>query len=81
MAIPNHELETVKRDLSFHLENLKIQHDLVAEHGSLLQRALAALGEGAEEEDMRNRTKVANECATQFRYSTKALTDVSVIIS
>lgn len=80
MAIPNHELETVKRDLSFHLENLKIQHELVAEHGSQLQRALTALGEGADI-DMRNLTKVANECATQFRNSTKALTVVSVIIS
>lgn len=80
MAIPAHELIAVKLDLSFHLGNLKILHDLVAHNGSQLQRALTELGTSAEE-DIPNCTKIAHECATQFRASTKALTDVSLTIS
>lgn len=74
--ISSYDLDAAKRDLSFHLDNLKIRYDLVAEHGLQLQNALDAMENGTDD-DMPNLIKTANECATQFRASTNALTVVS----
>lgn len=75
-AILSFDLDSVKRGLSLHLENLKIRYDLIAEQGAQLQRALIALEDGTEE-DMPHRTRIANECAIQFRTAANALTLVS----
>lgn len=74
--ISSHDLDAAKHGLSFHLDNLKIRYDLVAEHGLQLQKALDVLENGIDD-DMPNLMKIANECATQFRASTNALTVVS----
>lgn len=76
IEIPSHDLVAVKRDLSFHLENLKIRYDFVAQNGTQLQKALTGLGVSTEE-NMQDRTRIANECAIQFRASANALTAVS----
>lgn len=80
LSIPREELDAVIRELSAHLENLKTCNDLIAKHGSALQRSLAELencsgtGGGSIEE----RTKTVTERATLFRISSNAMISVSV---
>ncbi|CAO1304197.1 unnamed protein product [Diamesa hyperborea] len=69
-AIPSEELNTVVRDLSIKLENLKTCYDLITKHGAALQRALAELETG---EDLVSKNKIVNERATLFRISSNAM--------
>ncbi|KAG5679288.1 hypothetical protein PVAND_008867 [Polypedilum vanderplanki] len=69
-VIPSEELNTVVRDLTIKLENLKTCYDLITKHGSALQRALAELESG---EDLASKNKIVNERATLFRISSNAM--------
>lgn len=73
LKIPREELDAVIRELSTHLENLKTCNDLIAKHGSALQRALAELENSGTDE----RTKTVTERATLFRISSNAMISVS----
>lgn len=77
LSIPREELDAVIRELSAHLENLKTCNDLIAKHGSALQRALAELENGGADE----RTKIVTERATLFRISSNAMISVSVTLA
>lgn len=76
----SHDLESVKRHLSFHLENLKSRHELIAQQGAQLQMALSAL-EDVSDEQSAERTRIANECATHFRVAANALVVVSEVFA
>lgn len=77
LSIPREELDAVIRELSAHLENLKTCNDLIAKHGSALQRALAELENGGADE----RTRIVTERATLFRISSNAMISVSVSLA
>lgn len=70
LSIPNEDMDTVLRDLSPRLENLKTCYELISKHGTALQRALTDLESG---DDLANRSKIVSERATLFRISSNAM--------
>lgn len=77
LSIPSEEMNTVIRDLTAKLENLKTCYDLISKHGTALQRALTDLESG---EDLTNRSKIVSERATLFRISANAMINVMYFI-
>lgn len=73
LSIPNEDMDTVLRDLSPRLENLKTCYELISKHGTALQRALTDLESG---DDLANRSKIVSERATLFRISSNAMINV-----
>jgi len=71
-VVPSQEINTVVRDLTQRLENIRTCFDLITKHGAALQRALNDL-ESNEEESLANRTKLVNERATLFRITSNAM--------
>lgn len=69
-AIPSEELNAVIRDLTGRLENLRTCYDLIAKHGTALQRSLTDLESG---DDLANKSKIVNERATLFRITSNAM--------
>lgn len=76
MSVPSEEMNTVIRDLSGKLENLKTCFDLISKHGTALQRALTDLETG---DDVTSRSKAVSERATLFRISSNAMINVSAV--
>lgn len=76
LSIPSEEMNTVIRDLTAKLENLKTCYDLISKHGTALQRALTDLETG---EDVTSRSKAVSERATLFRISSNAMINVSIM--
>lgn len=73
LSIPSEEMNTVLRDLSSRLENLKTCYELISKHGTALQRALTDVESG---DDLTNRSKIVSERATLFRISSNAMINV-----
>lgn len=73
-SIPSEEMNTVLRDLTSRLENLKTCYELISKHGTALQRALTDVESG---DDLTNRSKIVSERATLFRISSNAMINVS----
>ncbi|XP_068158031.1 oxysterol-binding protein 1 [Drosophila tropicalis] len=71
-VVPSQEINTVVRDLTERLENMRTCYDLITKHGAALQRALNDL-ESNEEESLASRTKIVNERATLFRITSNAM--------
>ena len=77
LSIPSEEMNTVLRDLTAKLENLKRCSELISKHGTALQRALSDLESS---DDLSNRGKIVNERATLFRISSNAMMNVRMTI-
>lgn len=71
-VVPSQEINSVVRDLTERLENMRTCYDLITKHGAALQRALNDL-ETNEEESLASRTKIVNERATLFRITSNAM--------
>lgn len=78
LSVPSEEMNTVIRDLSSKLENLKTCFDLVSKHGATLHRALNEVEVG-DETGSSGRAKLVCERATLFRVSSNAMIIVSVL--
>lgn len=76
LSIPSEEMNTVIRDLTAKLENLKTCYDLISKHGTALQRALTDMETG---EDVTSRSKAVSERATLFRISSNAMINVNIM--
>lgn len=74
LSIPSEEMNTVIRDLTAKLENLKTCYDLISRHGHALQRALTDIESG---DELSTKSKAVSERATLFRISSNAMINVS----
>lgn len=76
LSVPSEEMNTVIRELSAKLENLKTCFELIGKHNAALHRALNEYEAG---EDMSaGRGKLVGERATLFRISSNAMVTVSL---
>lgn len=76
LSVPSEEMNTVIRELSAKLENLKTCFELIGKHNAALHRALNEYEAG---EDMSaGRSKLVGERATLFRISSNAMVTVSL---
>ncbi|KAH8383508.1 hypothetical protein KR009_009004 [Drosophila setifemur] len=76
-VVPSQEINSVVRDLTDRLENMRTCYDLIIKHGAALQRALNDL-ETNEEESLASRTKIVNERATLFRITSNAMINAGI---
>lgn len=70
------ELSAVVRELAARLEDMHTCSELIAKHGSALQRLL---GELEQPEDAAAKSKAVGERATLFRIASNAMINVSII--
>lgn len=75
LSVPSEEMNTVIRELSAKLENLKTCFELISKHNAALHRALNEYEAG--EDQTVGRGKLVGERATLFRISSNAMVTVS----
>ena len=69
------------RSLASKLEDLNTCNDLIAKHGSALQKTLSELEQVDEAADAAGKLKAVNERATLFRITSNAMINVSLLPS
>ena len=72
------ELQNTVKLLMSKLEDMKTCNDLIAKHGSALQRALSELESMEIVSDHGSKAKVVNERATMFRITSNAMINVCI---
>lgn len=75
------ELQNMVKTLTAKLEDMNTCNDLIAKHGSGLQRALTELESMDSPSEAGSKLKVINERATMFRITTNAMINVSFPVS
>lgn len=76
---PNkNELQNMVKTLTAKLEDMNTCNDLIAKHGTGLQRALTEVESMDSPSEAGSKLKVINERATMFRITTNAMINVSL---
>jgi predicted transcriptional regulator len=71
------ELQNMVRTLASKLEDLRTCNDLIAKHGSALQKTLSELEQVDDGAEAASKLKAMNERATLFRITSNAMINVS----
>lgn len=75
------ELHNMVKTLTAKLEDMNTCNDLIAKHGTGLQRALTEVESMDSPSEAGSKLKVINERATMFRITTNAMINVSLQLS
>lgn len=75
------ELQLLVRTLASKLEDLNTCNDLIAKHGSALQKTLSELEQVDDSVEAAGKLKAVNERATLFRITSNAMINVSFVSS
>lgn len=78
LAADKNELQSILKSLQAKLENLTTCADVVAKHGSALQRSLAELEQIDNPGEAISKSKAINERATLYRITSSAMTNASL---